>query len=284
MSKIVREYYDNNAARERDRLIQDPYHSLEYIVTTHFLEKYLPQKGLILDAGGGPGRYTIELAKRGYDLVLFDLSRECLREAEKGIRNAKVKRRVKKILQGSVTDLSEFDDENFDAVLCLGAMSHLVENKDRVSAVHELVRVAKKGTPIFVSVINLYGVFRTVLQRIQHELVASSHKEMFTKGVHRASWHKKEPDYRGFPDAYFFRPSELSELFEKQGVQKLEMATCEGLSSHLKEETNKIYEDERKWKFWIDLILKTCTDPAILGLGEHFLYVGKKARRRIFSN
>ena len=278
MSKIVREYYDSNAARERDRLIQDPYHSLEYIVTMHFLEEYLPQRGLILDAGGGPGRYTIELAKRGYDMVLFDLSPECLREAEKGIRNAKVKRRVKKVVQGSVIDLSEFEDESFDAVLCLGAMSHLIENKDRVSAAYELVRVVKKGAPIFVSVINLYGVFRTVLQRIQYELLASSHKEMFTKGVHRASWHKKEYDYRGFPDAYFFRPSELPKLFEKQGVQKLEMATCEGLSSHLKEETNAIFKDEKKWKFWVDLILKTCTDPAILGLGEHFLYIGRKVR------
>ena len=242
MSKIVREYYDSNAARERDRLVQDPYHSLEYIVTMHFLEKYLPKKGLILDAGGGPGRYTIELAKRGYDMVLFDLSRECLREAEKEIRSAKVKMRVMKVVQGSVTDFSEFADENFDAVLCLGAMSHLIENRDRVSAAHELLRVTKKGAPIFVSVINLYGVFRTVLQRIQYELLASSHKEMFTKGVHCASWHKKEPDYRGFPDAYFFRPSELPKLFEKQGVQTLEMATCEGLSSHLKEETKAIFQ------------------------------------------
>jgi 2-polyprenyl-3-methyl-5-hydroxy-6-metoxy-1,4-benzoquinol methylase len=39
----------------------------------HFLEKHLPKKGLILDAGGGPGRYTIELARSGYDVVLLDL-------------------------------------------------------------------------------------------------------------------------------------------------------------------------------------------------------------------
>jgi SAM-dependent methyltransferase len=39
-------------------------------VTTHFLEICLPKEGLVLDAGGGPGRYTIDLAKRGYDVVL----------------------------------------------------------------------------------------------------------------------------------------------------------------------------------------------------------------------
>ena len=276
MSKTVREYYDRNAEKEWERLVQDPYRQLEFIVTAHFLDKYLPKKGLVLDAGGGPGRYTIYLAKKGYDVVLFDLSAECLREAEKRIRSARVKRRVKNVVQGSVTDISQFGDESFDAVICLGAMSHLLGRKDRDLAAHELVRVAKKDAPIFVSVINLYGVFRTVLQRIQHELLAPSHKQMFSQGVHRASWHKDEPDYQGFPDAYFFRPAELQDLFERQGIQILDMATCEGLSSHLKEETNKIHEDSKKWKFWLDLILRTCTDPAVLGLGEHFLYVGRK--------
>lgn len=272
----MKEYYDKRAEREWNRLVQDPYHRLEFIVTMHFLDKYLPKKGLILDAGGGPGRYTMELAKKGYDVVLFDLSVECLREAEKRIRNARVKNRVKNVVQGSVTDMSRFRDENFDAVVCLGALSHLVEKKDRNSAASELVRVTKKNAPIFVSVINLYGVFRTVLQRLQYELLASSHRKMFTQGIHRAEWHKDEPDYQGFPDAYFFLPPELKELFEGHGVETLEMATCEGLSSHLKEETNRIHEDSRKWEFWLNLVLRTCTDPLILGLGEHFLYVGRR--------
>jgi 2-polyprenyl-3-methyl-5-hydroxy-6-metoxy-1,4-benzoquinol methylase len=211
LSKTVREHYDRNAEREWGRLVQDPYHQLEFIVTMRFLDKYLPKKGPILDAGGGPGRYTIELARKGYDVVLFDLSAECLTEAEKRIRSARVKRRVKNVVQGSVTDMSQLQDESFDAVICLGAMSHLLEKRDRNLAAYELVRVAKKGAPVFVSVINLYGVFRTVLQRIQYELLAPSHKEMFSQGVHRASWHKDEPDYRGFPDAYFFRPAELQD-------------------------------------------------------------------------
>ena len=276
MNRVVKDYYDKNATREWGRLVQDGYHKLEFIVTMHFLEKYLPRKGLILDAGGGPGRYTVELARRGYDVVLFDLSPECLKEAERRIRAAGVKNRVKNVVQGSITDLSEFTDESFDAVLCLGALSHLPRKKDRESAASELVRLTKVGKPVFISVINLYGVFRTVLQRLQYELLAPSHSRMFTEGVHRAEWHKDEPNYQGFPDAYFFLPPELKKLFERHGVETLEMATCEGLSSHLKEETNKIYEDERKWKFWLTLILKTCTDPCILGLGEHFVYVGRR--------
>jgi len=276
LSEVVREYYDRNPGREWRRLVQDAYHKLEFIVTMTFLDKYLPERGLILDAGGGPGRYTIELAKSGYDIVLLDLSSECLREAEKHVQNARVRERVKMVVQGSVTDMPQFSDENFDAVICFGALSHLVESKDRESAASELVRVAKKDAPIFVSVINLYGVFRVVLQRIQNELLATSHGEMFSQGIHRSEWHKDEPNYKGFPDAYFFLPPELKKLFERHGLETLEMATCEGLSSHLKEETNKIYKDPRKWKFWLKLVLKTCTDPTILGLGEHFLYIGRR--------
>lgn len=70
MGEVVKRYYDENAEREWGRLAQDAYHRLEHIVTTHFLEIYLPKEGLVLDAGGGPGRYTIDLAKRGYDVVL----------------------------------------------------------------------------------------------------------------------------------------------------------------------------------------------------------------------
>jgi len=62
---MVRKHYSEHGVREWSRTVKDPYHRLEFDTTTHFLRKYLPGKGLILDAGGGPGRYTIELAKLG---------------------------------------------------------------------------------------------------------------------------------------------------------------------------------------------------------------------------
>jgi len=279
LSEIVRRYYDVNAEREWGRLVRDAYHRLEYIITMHFLGKYVPNKGLILDAGGGPGRYTMELAKRGYDVVLLDLSPRCLEIALREIEKAGVKGRVKKIAEGSITDLSEFSDERFDAVLCLGAMSHLIERVDRDVAASELVRVAKRNALIFVSVIGLYGVFRTVLQRpyLRDELTHPAHEEMFSQGIHRASLHEHGSG-QGFPDAYFFHPTEVRELFESHGVETLEVATCEGLSSHLQDETNMIYEDREKWERWLGILLRTCNDPFILGLGEHFLYIGRRTQ------
>jgi ubiquinone/menaquinone biosynthesis C-methylase UbiE len=272
----VRKYYDELAEREWKRLFRDAYHRLEFIVTMRFLERYLPKTGVVLDAGGGPGRYTIELAKKGYDVVLFDMSPKCLELAKKKIARAHTENRVKQIIEGSITDMSIFNDEQFDAVLCLGPFSHLIEKHQREKAASEIIRVAKIGAPLFISVISLYGVFRTVLQRLQQDLIDPSHEKMFTHGIHR--WHEtphKEKAY-SFPDAYFWHPINLKEFFESKGIKTLEMATCEGLSSHLQGATNKLYRDKDKWTKWTSLILKTCTDPVLLGMGEHILYVGQK--------
>jgi len=271
----VKKFYDTIAEREWNRLTHDAYHRLEFIVTMHFLEKYLPPAGLVLDAGGGPGRYSVELAKKGYDVVLFDLSPKCLELAKRKIARAHVSSKVARVVEGSVTDMRVFRDGEFDAVLCLGPLSHLIENQDREKASREIVRVAKKDAPLFIGAIGLYGVFREVLQRLQHELTEPSHEELFTSGVHR--WHiDRRKGVRGFPDALFWHPKDLRELFERNGVKKLEMATCEGLSCHLQGPTNRLYRDKAKWAKWTELLLKTCTDPILLGMGEHFLYVGRK--------
>ncbi len=272
----VRRYYDLVVEEEWQRLVKDAYHQLEFIVTMHYLRKYLPKSGLILDAGGGLGRYTVELAKKGYDVILLDLSPKCLELAEKKIKEAGVEDRVKKIVEGNVVDLSMFDDNTFDAVLCLGPLSHLIEEEDREKAASELVRVAKPKAYLFVSVISRYGAFRIVLQRYPHELTEPTHREMFEKGIHRAEWHKDLPLGKGFTDAYFFHPNELKHLFESKKVETVDIVGCEGLSAHLQEETNKLYEDKEKWERWVEIILQTCNDPSIIGVSEHILYVGRK--------
>lgn len=276
MSKTAKTWYDTHAEYEWIRLFQDGYHQLEYVVTMHFLERYLPKTGLVLDAGGGPGRYTIELAKRGYEVVLSDLSPKCLEIARREIRKAGVEDRIGAIVEGSIADLSRFGKEHFDAVLCLGGpLSHLLEKSEREHAANELVRVAKKNAPIFISVFNQYGVFRVVLYAHPENMTDSFCEKMFSRGIYRV--HTR---FGAFADAYFFLPDELKELFEDKGVQTLALATCEGLSSHLEEATNRLYKDRYKWKLWLKILLQTCTDPCIIGVGNHLLYVGRKGKKK----
>lgn len=155
----VKEYYSKSGTGEWERLVKDPYHQLEFETTMHFLRKYLPGEGLILDAGGGPGRYTIELAKLGYNVVLLDLTPELLEIAKRRIKKVGVQRNVKQIIEGSIDDLSIFESSSFDGVICLGGvLSHIVDKKKRERAIDELIRVAKKNAPIFISVIGRLAV------------------------------------------------------------------------------------------------------------------------------
>ena len=157
--------------KEWKRLEQDAYHRLEFDTTAHYLEKYLPSQGLVLDAGGGPGRYSIHLAKMGYNVVLLDFSPELLDKARKQIKRAKVEDKIDKVIHGTMCDLSSFEDGKFDAVLCLGgALAHVLDRNEREKAVHELIRVAKKGAPMFVSVIGQIALLVSELVRFPHEI------------------------------------------------------------------------------------------------------------------
>jgi len=267
---MVKEWFTKTALYEWRRLQIDPYHQTEFIVTLHFLKKYLPKEGLVLDAGGGPGRYTIELAKQGYDVVLLDIVPEMLKIAKRQIKKAKVEDRVRQFVEGSVEDLSMFDDETFDAVLCLGgALGHILDVKIREKASAELVRVARKRAPIFVSVISRIGLLKSILIEFPHEMQYAKH-------------HWEVGDYvpglqgQGFTAAHWFLPEELCGLFEKQGTEILEMAGLESLSSHHEKETNRLYKDQEKWKIWMEIMLKTCTHPSVVGSSEHFLLVCRK--------
>jgi 2-polyprenyl-3-methyl-5-hydroxy-6-metoxy-1,4-benzoquinol methylase len=103
---LVNEYYTSKVRAEWHQLVKDAYHRLEFDTTLHFLDKYLPEHGLILDAGGGPGRYTLELAKKGYDVVLLDATQANLDFARRQIKRHGLQAHVKEITAGSIVDLS----------------------------------------------------------------------------------------------------------------------------------------------------------------------------------
>ncbi|MFH1141386.1 MAG: class I SAM-dependent methyltransferase, partial [Chloroflexota bacterium] len=169
--KLVKEYYAGCVRKEWRRLVKDAYHGLELATTLHFLEKHLPRAGLILDAGGGPGRYTIELANRGYEVVLLDLTPGNLNFARRQIKKAKVQEQVKAVVEGSIVDLARYADATFDAVVCLGGpLSHVLDQRARDKAIAEMIRVAKRGAPILVSVMGRLSLLVVELTMFPFEI------------------------------------------------------------------------------------------------------------------
>ena len=268
--KKISDFYSTAVEGEWKRLVKDTFHQLELNTTLRFLDKYLPKSGLVLDAGGGPGRYTIKLAKKGYQIVLLDITPELLEKAKRNIKRFGVKRNVKEVIQGSITDLSLFPDGSFDAILCLGGpLSHVKGEENRKKAVNEIVRVAKKGAPIFVSVIGRLGVLLKMLKYWPDELALTTHFENLWKNGDDDMW-------RNEYYCHFFLPDELSELVESVGVEILEKVGLEGLA-HFKEDTRNVSKKyPEAWKNWLESHVVLCTDPSVYATSDHMLVVGKK--------
>ena len=151
----VRRYYDERIEDEWGRLER---HRTELAVTLRALSDYLPDPpASVLDVGGGPGRHSVELASRGYDVTLVDLSPGMVEFARGKARERSV--RVTAV-QGSATDLSRFPDAGFDTVLLMGPLYHLVEAADRQQAAREARRVLWPGGVIFGSFITRYAEIR----------------------------------------------------------------------------------------------------------------------------
>jgi len=264
----VRDYYTDHLRKEWRRLAQDAYHQLEFQTTLHFLEKHLPRKGLILDAGGGPGRYTVELARRGYEVVLLDMTLANLEFARRQIKRAKLQDRVIKIAEGSIVDLSQFADNSFDATLCLGGpLSHVLDAAKREKAISELIRVTKKGAPLVVSVIGRLALLVVELTLFQYEIEMPHFVQIRDTGDYGG-------DY-GFTACHFFLPEELRAAFSDRGVTVVDMAGLEGISSGHPKQVNQLAKDERRWKIWLETHYRTCTHPSAVGMSEHIMIVCK---------
>ena len=268
--KRVKDYYTACVREEWRRLVRDAYHRLEFETTLHYLEKYLPEKGRVLDAGGGPGRYTLELAKRGYQVVLLDITPASLEFARRKIKRAKLQDRVEQVVEGSIVDLSRFADSTFDAVVCLGGpLSHVLDQRKREKAIQELIRVDKPDAPLFVSVMSRLSVLVIELALFPHELEEQFFRPMRDGGDY--------PGQAGFTACHFFLPEELGQAFQSAGVVLQEMVGLEGLGSHHARKVNRLAKDKRRWRIWMETHCRTCTHPSVVGISEHMLLVGKKA-------
>jgi 2-polyprenyl-3-methyl-5-hydroxy-6-metoxy-1,4-benzoquinol methylase len=266
---LVENFYSGQVRQEWHRLVKNPYHRLELDTTLHFFDKYLPPHGLLLDAGGGPGRYTIELAKKGYDMVLLDATQANLDFAQRQVLRQGLQARVMQIASGSIVDLSRFSDATFDSVLCTGGpLSHVLNPRNRQQAISELVRVVKPGAPIFVSVMGRLAVLVVILMESQHEIGMPHYQHLLETGDYLGG--------HGFTACHFYLPEELRLEFTHDNMQIVELVGLEGISTQHIKQLNQLARDEDRYRIWLDTHYQTCTHPGVVAISEHMLIVCRK--------
>jgi len=265
----IEAFYDRNAQNEWDRLDR---HRTEFAITLRAFEEYLPRPPLdVLDIGGGPGRYSIALAKRGYKVILMDLSKRCLEFAKGKAIESGVE--LTDFAHGTALDLSGFLNDSFGVVLLMGPLYHLLDEDRRRRAIREARRVLKSNGLVFASFITRYAPFRWAAKNEPEWLEQG--RRLLETGVWRPSLDGTPSRTRvGFTDSYFATPVEIKQLMESEKFEALDLVACEGIVSMIEEKVNEL--EGQAFDAWVELNYMLSKDPGIHGSAEHLLYVGRK--------
>lgn len=275
-SDAVRAYYASFGEREWARLENPDDGAVEFAVTCHTLATYLPPNARVLDIGGGPGRYTIWLAQRGHRAVLADLSPELLSIARSKIDQAGVGVMVEEIVEADACDLSHWADDSFDAVLCLGPFYHLPDPQDRHRAATELGRVLRPEGLAFVAFMPRYAFLRRTLA-ISDERRHLTQPDFVARLLEDGVFINNIPGR--FTNGYGVRPEEVAPFFEQYGFSALVLLGTESVIADIQRALFELAtSDPVAYQAAFDIIVRVASDPSILGMAVHLLYVGSNSR------
>lgn len=258
-------YYGKVFEQEHTRLER---HQLEYDLTWRYLDAYLPPQGTILEIGAATGRYTVELARRGYEVTAVDLSPVMLEKCRENLAAAGLEKRVR-LIQADARDLAALPQTDFDAALLMGPLYHLVLEADRKMALGEAVHRLRDGGVLFSAFISRFAVFADMLK---------NHPEWIwdQPDVQTVLKEGKDPEDhpRGGFRGYFVKPSEVAPLHEALGLNTLVLAAVEPAISADDACYNALEGEQRQR--WLDLLFAISAETSILGASRHLLYIGRK--------
>ena len=257
--------YDSAPKREWGRLA---HHRLEFEIAKRNLYTFLPSRAQILDAGGGPGRYAIALAQEGHLVTLSDLSRGCLDLARQKAEEAAV--HIQNFVHADARDMGMFNDEAFEAVLCMGPVYHMVKADDRERIIRECMRVLAPGGLLFVTFITSYAPLMRYVRNTPGQLGKGyDPMKYLPSGIHES-----DQSINGLPDAYFIHATEVQPAMERFSLETLKITGLEGVVMGIETTLNTL--PDRTFAHWVDLMYETAVDPVTWGSSEHMLYIGRK--------
>ncbi|MBP9999854.1 MAG: class I SAM-dependent methyltransferase [Proteobacteria bacterium] len=248
-----------NEYDEDGRLVRDRAHNIEFLTTMRYIQKFLKPGMKILEIGAATGRYSIALAKMGYNVTAVDLTPkhvEIMKRKSKRLKNFQC-------MVADALDLSVFNDKSFDMVLNLGPMYHLFCKKDKENAIKETIRVAKRGAVCMFaylphgSLITGYG--------LRYNKVFDVYSEMDNTG------RIKDVPKEVFMSFYI---EDFKKLFNKTNTKYITNVATDGIAYAMQEWVEHL--SKKSYQAFLDWHFMTCERPDQQGLSAHLLYICKK--------
>ena len=257
--------------KEWHRLLSTPADQVSLHVHTHYLRQYLRAGDRVLEAGAGPGRFTVELAKLSVQVVVGDLSKRQLELNAHYVTEAGCKSAVEARVQLDITDLSRFETNGFDAVVCYGGpLSYAMDRAD--DAVAELLRVVKPGGYVLLSAMSLIGATRIFFEGI----LGLENFPDLVESVNRDGVLSREQN-NGHP-MKLYRYAELRTLLENHG-SKVVAASAANLVNAGRSEMLELLLDTPVWDRFLSWELDYCASEGAVDCGTHILVVAQKETR-----
>ena len=256
---------------ERERLAAGA-GALEFVRTQALLERYLPAPpAVVADVGGGPGRYAIWLAERGYQVHLIDPVPLHIEQAEAA---AKI-RPMATLASAEVGDARalRLSDQSVDVVLLLGPLYHLTERGDRLQALAEARRVCRKGGLVIAAAISRFastldGLRSGYMEDAAFAAVAAADRR---DGQHRNP--TGNPAY--FTTAYLHRAEELVSECAEAGLTHEALLAVEGPAWLLPDLEARLADAHRRTVL-LDALAAIEAEPTLLGVSAHLLSVSRR--------
>ncbi len=260
---IVKEYYNSNVETEWQRLEENPY---EFIINTHFMDKYIKPGDKVLDVGGGPGRYSLYFAKKGCDVTLVDLSDENIKFAiaKANEQNLKINAHA-----ANACDLENIVHDQFNHVMLMGPLYHLLEDADRRNVVDSCLRLLKQDGIFYASFISAYAGIIYLLREEPEMIEVPKHILDFT-------CFEKDLPFSGdaFTKARFERIWDVVPFMDEFCLEKLHLIGSESILSPFRNQV--LSQSKQVFNKLTDLAIKVCEREDLLSYSEHLLYIGRK--------
>lgn len=214
----------------------------------------------ILDVGAATGAYSVPLSRQGFDVTAVEL-------VKSNLEKLRAKHEKVKCWQGDARDLSFLDDATFDIVLMLGPLYHLHSEEDKLKALSEASRVAKKGAMIFCAyTMNEYAVTQYCFgqNKIKENIAAGQIDKNF-KTISRDG------------DLYsYVRLEDINALQKKSGLERVKIFSPDGPADYMRRELNAM--DEETFELFKNYALEISERPELLGAGSHLVDVLRNHR------
>ncbi|MED4907448.1 class I SAM-dependent methyltransferase [Brevibacillus centrosporus] len=267
MNNVI-EYYSN--FDEWGRLEREP---IEFIINWHYIRQYLPISGHILDNGAGPGKYSIELAKHGYSVTLTDITPRLVNIAKEKANQLALTDKFSGFHVLNATNLDGILDETYDASLMLGPLYHLQTEHEREAAVRELHRVTKSDAVVFVA---FQSRMRMLLTSLLYPQFWKPNDNMDSINTFLNSGIFNHNDKGRFTGAYYYDIEDIKPFMEKNGFETVDLIGSSNIGALLNNEQKQYWIEQGEKEKLIDLLIRISSDPSVLGVSSHLLYIGKK--------